>query len=122
MTYYCPSCKTEYECHDKNIYLCNYSKLICFECFIKYDIYNTKGNKIKFTIRDNSIFYTIDTCKYNYTYESNDNECVINDIHCYVLLRDNSNVLLLFIFYVFVIICIISFFIGLKALYLAMLK
>jgi hypothetical protein len=95
MTYYCPSCKTEYECHDKNIYLCNYSKLICFECFIKYDIYNTKGNKIKFTIRDNSIFYTIDTCKYNYTYESNDNECVINDIHCYVLLRDNSNVLLL---------------------------
>ena len=77
------------------MYLCNYSKLICFECFIKYDIYNTKGNKIKFTIRDNSIFYTIDTCEYNYTYESHDNECIINDIHCYVLLRDNNNVLLL---------------------------
>ena len=95
MTYYCPSCKQDYKCHDKNMYLCNYSKLICFECFVKYDIYNTKGHKIKFTIRDNSIFYTIDTYEYNYTYESNDNECIINDIHCYVLLRDNSNVLLL---------------------------
>ena len=95
MSYYCPSCNTVYTCHENNMNLCLHANLICFDCLIKYDIYNKTCDKITFTIRDNSIVYNIHTREYSYKYTSFDNECIINGIHCYVFLRDDTHYILL---------------------------